>query len=127
MAEKVMIPRENRPLLVPWRRRQRGKLISYLQPISCRPATASVRRIWEVPILECPPSLTLGGDHGIYGEWGRRTSGMKISISPASLSLALGLGRWRSSQPIAFDYGMYVALHYPLLHGLKVDEGTAVL
>ena len=40
---------------------------------------------------------------------------MKISISPASLSLALGLGRWRSSQPIAFDYGMYVALHYPLL------------
>ena len=52
---------------------------------------------------------------------------MKISISPASLSLALGLGRWRSSQPIAFDYGMYVALHYPLLHGLKVDEGTARL
>ena len=126
MAEKVMIPRENRPLLVPFHGGGGGREENSSHIYSPFPAGDRFRRrIWEAPILECPLSLSLGGDHGIYGEWGTHKRDENLNL--AGLPLSLHLGRWRSSQPIAFDYGMYVALHYPLLHGLKVDQGTAVL
>ena len=115
MAEKVMILRENRPLF----RSSRENSSHIYSPFPA--VRGPSERFPSSSVL--PPSplfaarCSLGGDHGIYGEWGGR-AGMKISISlPGSMAIfaAHCIRLWDVCRPP----------HYPLSDGLKVDKESA--
>ena len=124
-VEKVMILRENRPL---FRSRENSSHIySPFPPCRRRPRPSVGSGRFPSSSCALPPSLSLGGGSRNIWRMGDE-GGEEGAVAPRDENLNLAsVGRWvgrsRSSQPIAFDYGMYVAPHYPLLDGLKVDAG----